>query len=207
MSVEEQEINEIKNRLQILEDREAIRQLIYYKARATDRADAAAEIRAFGSSTPYADRKGPPALMGSAADRAELIKAMLERTHHQIGNIIIDLQGDEARTETYCTAFHRTHPNPESNRFVVGSECIDRLGGDYHRSYDVVTGVRYLETFRKKDGKWTIESRRLVYDWSTAVIAGGLTFNSGVLANSDLRGARRPTDPSYNEYAIGVLDK
>jgi hypothetical protein len=205
MTTATDDLAEITRRLQALEDKEAIRQLIYYKARATDRADPIAEERAFGASTPYADRRGPAALMGSAAERATFIETMLASTHHQIGNVIIDLQGDEARTETYCTAFHRTHPNPDSNRFIVGEDCIERLGGDYHRSYDVVTGVRYLEVFRRQDGKWRVESRRLIYDWSTAGIASGLT-SGGVIANSELRGARKPTDPSYNDYAIGAGD-
>ena len=62
MTTATDDLAEITRRLQALEDKEAIRQLIYYKARATDRADPIAEERAFGASTPYADRRGPAAL-------------------------------------------------------------------------------------------------------------------------------------------------
>jgi len=199
------ELAGIKTRLQLLEDREAIRQLIYYKGRATDRADPAAEQRAFGGRTPYADRQGPDDLMGSADQRADLIRRMLASTHHQIGNILIDVDGDTARTETYCTAFHRTHPNADSNRFIVGDLAVQQLGGDYERAYDVITGIRYLETFQRTDGKWRVETRRLVYDWSTVGIPCGL-IEGGVIANSELRGARKPDDPSYRDYAIGACD-
>jgi hypothetical protein len=189
-----------------LEDREAIRQLIYYKARATDRADPAAEARAFGGGVPYADRKGPAELLGSAEGRAALIRDKMEGTHHQIGNIIIDLRGNVAFTETYCTAYHRSHPTADSNDFLFGPEVRERLEEDEGRN-DLVIGLRYLEKFEKRDGEWRICERRLVYDWSILGKSTGLVADQGLFSNSTLRGARKPNDPSYNDYAIGAVDR
>jgi hypothetical protein len=198
------DLAEIKLRLQQLEDREAIRELIYYKGRATDRADSVAEGRAF-TAMPYADRNGPPEIMGDAEQRANAVRRMFAKTHHQIGNILIDLRGDEAFTETYCTAFHRTNPTAESNEFVLGKAHLDTLGGDSERAYDIVVGLRYLEHFQKADGKWSITSRRLVFDWTITGVANNLV-DSGLYLNSNLRGERKPDDPSYQEYAIGFKD-
>jgi hypothetical protein len=198
-----QQLAALAARLQELEDREAIRQLLYYKARATDRADPAAEARAFDTA-PYADREGPEELLGGAEARAALIRTKLERTHHQLGNMIIDLRGDEAFTETYCTAFHRTHPTRESNEFILGRAHLDTLDGD-EVAYDVVAGLRYLEHLRRTPDGWKIVARRLVYDWTVTGRADNIV-EGGLYSNSDLRGARRPDDPSYRTYAIGHED-
>jgi hypothetical protein len=197
------DLTEIKLRLQQLEDREAIRELIYYKARATDRADSVAEGYAF-TTMPYVDRDGPAEIIGDAEQRASTIRKMFAKTHHQIGNIIIDLRGDEAFTETYCTAFHQTYPTVASNEFTLGKAHLETLG-DANRSYNLVAGLRYLEHLCKKDGKWSITSRRLVFDWTITGVANNLV-DGGLYANSNLRGERKPDDPSYRDYAIGFTD-
>jgi hypothetical protein len=131
------------------------------------------------------------------------IKQSMQLTHHQIGNIIIDLRGDQAFTETYCTAYHKSLPTPESNRFMLGEDATARLDNE-HGSNDLLIGLRYLDRFDRIDGKWRIGARRLVYDWSMMGQSSGLT--EGLYVSSTLRGARKPDDPSYNDYGIGAAD-
>lgn len=188
----------LEQRLTELEDREAIRQLIYWKARATDRADPAAERRALDVAGKY---------MGKTPDeRANDLRENWAFSHHHIGNILIELDGDDARTETYATAFHRTRPNRDSNEYTIGRRCLDRLGLDDGAAHDVIVGLRYIERFRKTDGRWKIVERRHVFDWSRVCVPSEL-IDSGLYerarpGHSD----RRPDDHSYSPNAIGVPD-
>ena len=63
-----------------------------------------------------------------------------ERTSHQVTNILIDVDGDRATSETYVTACLRT------------------------KAADIVGRGRYLDTWSKRDGRWAIDHRRYVDD-------------------------------------------
>jgi ketosteroid isomerase-like protein len=68
-------------------------------------------------------------------------------THHQVGNILIRLQGgDRASAITYLTAVHRAL----------------RDG----RILDEWVRARYLDRLVKRAGEWRFAERTLVYDWS-----------------------------------------
>lgn len=69
-----------------------------------------------------------------------------EATHHQLGNILLEIDGDSAISEAYLTAWHR----------------LRREDGTAH---DCVFGARYHDRLECRDGVWRIVFRRLVYDW------------------------------------------
>lgn len=69
-----------------------------------------------------------------------------EATHHQLGNILIEIDADTAVSEAYLTAWHR----------------LRRADGSAH---DCVFGARYHDRLECRDGVWRIAFRRLVYDW------------------------------------------
>jgi hypothetical protein len=79
--------------------------------------------------------------------------ALLEHvgvTHHQVGNILIAIEGDVAHTETYLTAFHRVPADaPPGGPF-----------GGTGEAYDAVFGARYIDRFERRDGRWRIAERR-----------------------------------------------
>ncbi len=70
----------------------------------------------------------------------------LKMTQHNLGNIIIDVKGDRAVAESYCTSYQ-------------GWE--DENGGQ-----DELVGGRYVDLLEKRDGEWRILHRRVTYDWA-----------------------------------------
>lgn len=69
-----------------------------------------------------------------------------EATHHHLGNILIEVDGNAAISEAYLTAWHR----------------LRRADGS---AYDCVFGARYHDRLECREGVWRIAFRRLVYDW------------------------------------------
>jgi hypothetical protein len=69
-----------------------------------------------------------------------------EATMHFLGNMLIELDGDVARAETYAIAYHR------------------QLLGD-GAGRDDVSGIRYVDRFERRDGAWKIAYRVVVTEW------------------------------------------
>jgi SnoaL-like domain len=66
-------------------------------------------------------------------------------TQHILGQILITLNGDAARSETHVIAYHRVD---------LGDEHID-----------AVIGGRYLDRLERRKGQWRIAERTMLYDW------------------------------------------
>ena len=121
---------------------------------------------------------------GSAADFVGFAHRALRdhlANHHMIGQMLIDVDGDEAVGEIYFQAFHRiVEAGQEQDLFIAG---------------------RYVDRYRRKDGRWRIVFRSEVNDWARTDPAadGALTGNP-----ASLRGERAPTDYSEPFFA-GVL--
>lgn len=77
---------------------------------------------------------------------ANLAAGGCEATQHQLGNVLVELDGDQATSEAYLTAWHR----------------LRRADGT---AYDCIFGARYHDRHERRDGVWRIVFRRLVYDW------------------------------------------
>jgi len=67
-------------------------------------------------------------------------------TMHFMGNMLIDLDGDVARAETYAVAYHR-------------EQLADGAGRDD------IWGIRYVDRFEKRDGNWLIAHRVVAQEW------------------------------------------
>ncbi|GAB5459057.1 MAG: hypothetical protein Hens3KO_20870 [Henriciella sp.] len=76
-------------------------------------------------------------------------------THHQIGNILINLDKDIAHVESYLTATHILPSDYPDDRPYPG------IG----RPYVVTVGGRYIDVFQKQDDDWRIKRRTGLYDW------------------------------------------
>ncbi len=93
------------------------------------------------------------AFKGLSADfcaSAMQIVAGLVLTHHQLGPVSIDLDGDRAFTETYFTSYHRFGAVPPP-------------GGKPHE--DRIMGGRYVDRFERRAGVWRIAHRKGVNEW------------------------------------------
>jgi hypothetical protein len=76
-------------------------------------------------------------------------------THHQLGNIKVDLEGDTAYTEAYFTAFHRMRANTDPKA----------AANAYDTEMDLWVGGRYMDRMERRDGAWKIARRIGTTDW------------------------------------------
>ena len=117
--------------------------------------------------------KGDKATALAYLKRSAGIKETTASFHH-IGNILIDLKGDEADVETYFMASQRRE--------------------DGGKSYTRMRAGRYLDHFVRRDGTWRVLKRRVIDDWSRLdeVVATALEVGS----DNNL-GTRDRNDLSY----------
>ena len=103
----------------------------------------------------------------------------MERTLHSIGNHWIEVDGDTAKGETYCTAYHL-------------------LKGEDGSLHDMIVGGRYLDRFEKRGGEWKIASRFYVMDWNQNQPSSDQR-SEGLLGGLNT-GGRMPDDPYYKVF-------
>ena len=96
-----------------------------------------------------------------------------DTTMHFVGNMLIEVEGELARAETYGVAFHRGEPEKP------------------HRN--LINGFRYVDRFERRDGAWRIARRTVVTDWTRVdVPEQWWPTPEGILC-----GKRGPDDPVY----------
>jgi hypothetical protein len=69
-----------------------------------------------------------------------------EQAMHAISNVLIRIEGDEARVQTYYNSYHR-------------------IRGRSGAPKDLTMAGRYLDRMEKRDGEWRIAERKVVMDW------------------------------------------
>lgn len=132
--------------LQALIDKDAIRDCVARLARGEDRRQPEVLSACFwpDSTFDYAMYKGSfPEYLAWVTPGADAIT----NTQHVLGQTVIDLDGDAAKAETYVISYHRVDMGPETGE------------------RDTCIGGRYLDTMEKRDGKWAIAHRTMLYDW------------------------------------------
>ena len=141
------QLQALAEEVRYLRDSEAIRQAMYAYARGVDRGDAELLAPAFHDDA-YDDHgnfKGDKMTALAHLKRSAEAKETTA-SFHQLGNILIDLKGDEADVETYFMASQR--------REYDG------------KTYTRMRAGRYLDHFVRRDGKWRVLKRRVIDDWS-----------------------------------------
>jgi hypothetical protein len=128
-----------------LEDRLALRELAERYARAVDRRDWALAGELF---TQECVLVGPGyELVGR--DRILAGLRLIDRyraTQHSVHNQLVEISGDRASAETYCTAHH----------------LYERHG----RARKLSWGIRYQDRCVREAGAWRYERRELLLDWA-----------------------------------------
>jgi hypothetical protein len=181
--------------MEYLAAREAIRDVIYRYARAIDRLDEALLRGVFHPGSRhnhfYEGPSSDPSLSGGADAPSDFVAfafgllGTFKRTHHQMGNILIEFEGDDsARVETYFTAYHLMRA---SNDPLAGANAYDS-------EMDYLVGGRYLDRFERRGGEWKISSRTGLTDWMRLEPACSQGIND---LPPDTVGQRHPTDFSY----------
>jgi hypothetical protein len=125
-------------------DRDHIRERLARLARGEDRREAAAISAAFAPEA----RVDYGVFAGSFAEYLAWVVPgadAITNTQHVLGQSVIDLDGDAARAETQVISYHR----------------VDMGAGER----DTCIGGRYLDRFERRDGRWRIAERTMLYDW------------------------------------------
>ncbi len=108
----------------------------------------------------------------------ELVRGVL-LTHHQLGQVSIELDGERAWVESYFTSYHRFGEVPPP-------------GGQPHE--DRIMGGRYVDRFERLDGVWRIAHRQGINEWVRYEPAADRGFFERPAAE---RGRRDHQDPVY----------
>ncbi len=161
-------------------DREEIRELSRRYMRGLDRLDGEllGSVFAADATVDYGF------FQGSGADFVEFALGVLkdhDANHHFIGQMMIDVDGDEAVGEIYFQAYHRVHQDGEAkDLFIAG---------------------RYLDRYQRRDGRWRISFRSEVNDWARTDPAAdeALTGNP-----ASIIGKRAPDDYSMPFFPAGL---
>ena len=104
-----------------------------------------------------------------------------ENTQHQVSNISIDINGDEARVESYVTAHHYlpVEDGQDTEMTYIG---------------------RYLDRMQKRDNVWKIMFRLVVMTWHQNSFASADEEKNPSLA-AIARACRYPEDPLFEFLA------
>lgn len=131
--------------------REEIHDVLKRYVRAVDRADAELMVSCYHDDG--FDDHGM--FRGPAAEFAEFVcgerSKRYEATHHFIAPPNIRVNGESAYVDTYCIAHQISGPDDAGQRF------------------DYVIGVRYVDRFERRAGRWLIAHRTAVFDWTYTV--------------------------------------
>jgi hypothetical protein len=194
-------MNSVQNiLLDELSSRQVIAELKARYCRAVDRCDLTLLKSVFwnDATVQYGIFEGP------ASQFAELTVATLRQgcqsTMHMISNSIVELDGSEARSETYAVAYHSL-PSADS----IGELRFDPAMIESFRSQNAtapagrctfVVGARYLDGFARRKGHWRIAHRAYVWDWCD-IGPANLLFEASASDTRLLIGRRDPSDHSY----------
>ncbi len=157
----------------LIDEREIVRQLHNY-CRAADRCDLPLGLAVF-----HADAKVDYGAMfqGSAHDAIRYIigsHAYLRNHLHRISNIMVEVEGNRAGSETYVDArFRLTQEGAEIEMFTRG---------------------RYIDRWEKRDGRWAIAQRTYLHEMDGRRPAGEEAYA--------VAGIRDESDPSYAALAL-----
>ena len=156
--------------LRAIADRQEITDLIYRYCRAVDRLDVP-----LGHSIWHADATAD---YGEAVYRGDgrgaidhICKQHLHTLHHshQVSNILIDLDGDRAGSESYVTASLRIRSGERLQQITVWG--------------------RYVDRWSRRNGRWGLDARRSILDFDE--------IRDVVAMAEHETGRRDRSDPSY----------
>jgi len=160
-------------------DRQAIQDVLTRYCRGADRADVALIADAYH---PDATEDHGGIYCGPAAAYVAQLAAILPRAgliNHMTTNVLIELDGDIARVESYILTFARMKKDGEK--------------------FDTLTLARAVDRFERRNGAWKIAARRLVWEWNHEMPFAE-TWGRGLIAPDPsilVRGKKAPDDLVY----------
>lgn len=167
----------LAERLDQLQSRAEIAEVVMRYCRAFDRCDEAMLRSCFHPDSMHEHGS----FKGLSSDFCTMGLALVQDvvlTHHQLGPVSIELDGEIAYAETYFTSYHRQGAKP-----AAGGAPQDRI-----------MGGRYVDRFERRGGAWRIAHRRGVNEWLRHEPASDRGFFERPAGE---RGRRDRDDPAY----------
>lgn len=165
-------------------DHEAIRQILYRYARGLDRLDRDL-IRACYHDDAIDSR--PPLFDGHVdafIDWVLQLLSAMDSSIHSIGNILIECADDVAAVESYFVATLRARTP--------------------HGWTETIRNGRYIDDFRRRDGRWAIARRLAIIDASRShSIADGA---ADIMLPGAASGAQHPTARDRSDISYALFD-
>jgi hypothetical protein len=174
----------IESRLRLIEDRQAIHDVIVRYCRGVDRSDPELVLAAFhddaidnhfGVVLPFREAIGTlkAARSGGASPPSKTTSM------HNICNVLIEIDGDVARCESYVIVMVR----------------IPQDGG----AIDWMHAGRYVDRMERRQGEWRIAYRTVVYDLERfdEVVPAPAELSQRSYLDNAVRGRRGRADFSY----------
>lgn len=162
--------------LQNLVAKQAITEALFTYCRALDRMDkpAAYAVWHAGGTADYGS-----IFTGTGAEFIDWVwqsHELMDSHSHQITNVLVEVDGEQAVSESYVTV-------------------ALRFGTATGEPTDIVTRGRYLDRWSRVEGRWAIDQRAFVDDFNSAYAVGPMT-------GADSVGARTRRDPSDLSYSL-----
>ncbi|MFC1821282.1 nuclear transport factor 2 family protein [Thermodesulfobacteriota bacterium] len=163
-------------------DKQAITEVIYRYCRGIDRMDRELTLSCWHPDG-TADYGVLFAGLGSGfVEWIWPVHAEMEHTQHTIKNILIEVEGDKAASESYFIVYLRVK-NDEG-------------------TFDIIGTGRYVDHFERRSDLWKISHRQVVYDWNrTEKVTSHFPVSTAIPPNNPagttLRGMRNREDYSY----------
>jgi hypothetical protein len=170
---------DIERQLQLLLDREAIRDVVMRYCYGADRRDESVLKSVYWPEA--TDDHG--VFSGKATDYIPFLleaSGRMDQMQHLVGNMLIRNSHSTATCESYFIGYHRMR---------------DEQG----RPYDSLACGRYLDEFEKRDGEWRIIRRKVVFDWFRN-LEGSADWSRGFNGLGIPLGGRVPDDPSVAHF-------
>jgi hypothetical protein len=168
----------VTDALQQLIDRQAIVDVVLRYCRGIDRFDLELVRACYHEDA--TDEHGT--FTGTRDEYVDWVAGVLTRftgTMHVVANQLVEVDSDDARSETYGVAYHWGEPP-----------------GDPRRNF--TTGFRYVDRFARREGIWRIVRRVAVREWTHVVPADQ---QMDIPPERDgRRGRRDRDDPSYEMF-------
>jgi hypothetical protein len=147
------------DRLDAIESRQQITELLYAYARANDRADKALLESCFWPESTHKHGKFEGKSSDFVGFAFKIVSALKYACHH-ISNVSVDVKGDKAFSECYYFAQHRR----------------DRKEGGGEE--DVFFQGRYLDDLERRRGVWKIIRRRGLSDYTSPAIPAQTPYSA-----------------------------
>jgi hypothetical protein len=166
--------------LQSLLDKQAITEVLYRFCRGVDRNDEELMLSCYHPGA----RDSHGIFDGPGDEYVVYLRPVLQSfdsIQHVIGNVLIELDGDLAWSESYVTAYH-------VQRDEAGTPT------------QLIVSGRYVDRFERRDDDWRIVDRQFLADWSR-VDVGIQEWVGDNIGSPFVSGSSDRHDPSYSRTA------